>query len=286
MILVTGYKGFLAARVFKALSEKHQVWGVDKKTDITNYNEIKNLFEKIRPELVVHCAAIGDIWRCEEDNDLAVKVNIIGTRNLASLCGRYDSRMIFISSDQVYNYYGTGNLREYMRPEPTNFYGITKKEGEAEVGNLVPKHHIIRLSWQYGWHEEGLPDSRDGQLEHIRYCLKTGRKIEYTPNSRQNITYVYDTVDAMVTMAEMSIPFGIYNVASENSMTEYERIAYILGKFGINDEKVQELTVAKAAAPFELLTEPYYLKMAGYKMPTFEEGLNRCFRELVREVRL
>jgi dTDP-4-dehydrorhamnose reductase len=282
-IIVTGHRGFLAARVYKKLTEKHKLFGIDKaEADISNFGEMKALFEKIKPDTVIHCAAMGDIQRCDEDPDTAVRVNILGTRNIASLCAFHGTKLVYMSSDQVYNYYGHGNLREYMAPDPTNFYGLTKWEGERDVRGSVPGHHILRLSWQYGWHEDGLPDSRDGQLEALARSLREGKKVRFIPGSRQNITFVYDTVDVIEKMAEQEIPYGTYNVASENRMTDQERAIYLLKKLGADDAAARGLLVAdENALPSELLTEPYYLKMAGYKMPSFEEGLERCFRELI-----
>lgn len=284
--IVTGYKGFLGARVCKALSEKHEVIGLDKhEADITDYSQIMNFFEGMKPDVVIHCAAVGDIWRCEENPDLGAKVNIIGTRNIASACAETNARLIAVSSDQVYNYYGTGQLREYMNTSPTNFYGITKVQSEMEVLHHVQKHHIVRLSWQYGWHEEGLPNSRDGLLEKLQKCVLGGEKIRYTPNSRQNITFIYDTVDVITAMAEQRLPYGIYNVASENEMTERETMLYIFKRLGLTEKQadgfLEEVPEGKS---FDLRTEPYNLKLLGYKMPTFEEGMDRCFRELVNKV--
>lgn len=284
-IIVTGYKGFIGSRILKAFDEKnHDVVGVGRENaDITNYSQVKMLFSQVKPDLVIHCAAIGDIWRCEEDHDKAWKTNVIGTRNIASACEDTGSRLIALSSDQVYNYFGSGKLRENVKTDPVNFYGTTKVESENEIRNILNRHYILRISWQYGWSEQGMPNSRDGLLEQVYNCMQKGEKIKYSTASRQNITYVYDTVHVIEAMSCHKFPYGTYNVASENSMTDFETKEYMIRMLGGTESQIKEILVEdKTNKTFDLRAEPYNLKLCGYEMPKFTEGLNRCFKEIVR----
>lgn len=277
-IWMTGASGFLGARVREALRRSHAVeapgsWDCE----ISDYAAVRRAIQEAAPQLVVHCAAMGDISRCEADPRRAMAVNVAGTRHVASLCAELGIPLIAVSSDQVYNYFTMELLDEYVSPAPTNFYGKTKVWGEEIVRDLVPRHHILRLSWQYGRREAGLPPSRDGLVEHLADCLEQGRPAFFTPGARQNITYIYDTVAVICAMAEGALPYGIYNLASENTRTEYETKAYILRELGASPKEIQRLLVAKEdAAPFDLRAAPRNLALAGYRFPSFEEGLEHC----------
>lgn len=122
-----------------------------------------------------------------------------------------------------------------------------------------------------------MPRSRDGLVEQLQSCLKRDQTIFYTPESRQNITYVYDSAQAVLSMAEGDIPYGIYNLASENELTDYETKAYILRYLGADSESIRRLLKAsQSSRPFDLRAVPYNLKLAGYRLPPFMEGLECC----------
>ncbi len=283
-ILITGTTGFLGSRIRRVLETgegHHDISGSDTKScDIGDFQAVKMLFDRTRPELVIHCAAIGDIGICETNPSAAMRVNVAGTRHIASCCADYGAKLISISSDQVYDYYSMQPLNEYSTPAPANFYGVTKLRGEAVVRALVPRHYILRLGWQYGIKEPGLPPSRDGIVEQLERCLKEEMPVYYTENVRQNITYIYDTAMAVRAMAEGKIPYGTYNVASENGLTERETKALILRRLGADGDFIRRMLIIKPGSrPFDLRAEPLNLRLAGYDFPTFEDGLERCLRK-------
>lgn len=277
-IWISGASGFLGARLKKLLECNHTVAAPDSKAcDIGNYAAVRNEIHQAEPQLIIHCAAIGDISRCQADPQRAMQINVAGTRHIASACAELGIPMITISSDQVYDYYTLAPLDEYVAPDPTNFYGKTKLFGEQIVRSMVPRHYILRLGWQYGRHEAGLPDSRDGLVEHLTDCLKRDQPVLYTPGARQNVTYIYDTAAAVCAMAEGTLPYGTYNIASENGKTDYETKAYILQRLGAGQQEIRRLMTAQEnAAPFDLRAKPLNLSLAGYRFPNFEEGLERC----------
>ena len=247
--------------------------------DITETDKVCKFIYDIKPEVVIHSAAIGDIKKCEENNQLAEKVNIVGTKIIASACANINARMIFLSSDQVYNYFGTGLLYEYSRLHPTNFYAFTKIEGEMETKNAVRESHILRLSWQYSSEENktGFDGKDSGLFINVLKAIKENKPILVGKNSRRYITYAYDTIDVIKACAMQRIPCGTYNVASENNMTTYDMIAYMMRELGVEESQITELIeIDNSFKDIKLLPTPYYLKRAGYEMPTFEQGFRRC----------
>ncbi|MCL2057790.1 MAG: sugar nucleotide-binding protein [Oscillospiraceae bacterium] len=284
-ILVTGSKGFIGSRSIKAISKEHEVKGVDAIDgfDLADYSVVCSLFSEFKPDFVIHTAANGDIQFCEQNKDIAVRNNIIATRNIASNCAKYNAGIIFCSTDHVYRYNELPqSLHEYNEIKGASFYGVTKAACEQEIRSLVCKHFITRLCWQYGIYETGLPrrEPRFGIVERAAKSLKDNTPITVVRGSRQHTTYIYDTIDVFVQMLNGAFPYGIYNVASENDYTVKGLYTYILEKMGADKKKISELIVEVDGTPNILTAMPFFLKCVGYNMPTFEDGFRRYMREL------
>jgi len=277
-IIVTGDKGFIGSRVKKVLSENHEVYGLCRTdADISDYMAVEKYMKSIAPDVVVHCAALGNVDKSEEDNELAYRVNVIGTANVATCCANLGVAMISSSSDQVYDYIPGGIFHEYMDTLPNNYYGFTKVEGEKLVKQIVPKHHILRLGWQYDRFLDGDEYTSHGIMKAVADALNDNEPINCTSRSYQNVTYIYDTVDAIVAMVEGKLPYGIYNITSENPMNLYDTFVYIMDKMGVPKEQINKLVIEnKEFKAKDLRADPFNLKMAGYIMPSFVEGLGKC----------
>jgi len=277
-IIVAGDKGFIGSRVKKVLSENHEVYGLCRTdADISDYMAVEKYMKSITPDVVVHCAAIAALDKCDEDNEFAYKVNVMGTANVATCCANLGAAMISSSSDQVYDYFPGGIFFEYMDTLPNNYYGFTKVEGEKLVNQIVPKHHILRLGWQYDRFLDGDEYTSHGIMKAVADALNDEKLINCVSNSYQNITYVYDTVDAIVAMVEGKIPYGTYNVTSKTSMALYDTFKYILDKMGASKEQISKLVAENTdSAAKDLRADPFNLRMVGYIMPSFIEGLGKC----------
>lgn len=132
----------------------HAVIGLNRTVgDISNFKVVHDFISKHKPDVVIHCAAIGDIRKCEENKQLAYKSNYIATKNIASACADNNSRMIYISSDQVYNAFTDEEISELTPTDPNNYYGELKVMSEKDVQNIVPKNHIARI-WFYEYREK------------------------------------------------------------------------------------------------------------------------------------
>jgi len=277
-IIITGHNGFIGSRAMKQLGRKHDVYGYGRKEGgITDYLAIKQFVANIAPDVVIHCAAMGDIGQCEREQDEAYRTNVLGTRNVASACNLSGAWLIHLSSDQVYNPKG-GILRESTTVDPQNFYGHTKVWGEEEVRHLIPGHHVLRISWHYGWSESGLPGTRGGILEGFAETLRSGKPVRASTVNRGYVTYVYDLVDVMEDMILGLIPFGTYNIASQHDLTDYERAQHILLAGGIPEEELIDYLVpaVQEQVTYDMRAEPYNLKLLNRPIPSFETGLERC----------
>lgn len=161
---MTGSSGLLGRSLVSTLEGEYEVVGLDMhesigrdgvKVDITQKQEIMESIAAIAPNVVVHAAAETNVDRCETERDHAKMVNVTGTANVAEICAKIRAKLIFISTDYVFD--GVeGNYAESDEPNPVNFYGLTKLEAERAVAKISPKSLLMRTSVLFGWHPHRL----------------------------------------------------------------------------------------------------------------------------------
>jgi len=151
-VLVTGAKGMLGQDLCPMLEKAgYTVIKTDvDNMDITNFENVKSVISKEKPDIIVHCAAYTNVDKAEEDMKTARLINSTGTENVAKICGENDITMVYISTDYVF----AGDKKEAYLPDdktnPINNYGLTKLEGELAVQKYCSKYFIARTSWLYG----------------------------------------------------------------------------------------------------------------------------------------
>ncbi|RLI97676.1 MAG: SDR family NAD(P)-dependent oxidoreductase, partial [Candidatus Aenigmatarchaeota archaeon] len=119
------------------------------KLDLTQFEEVVKLFNEVKPDIVIHMAALGDVNLCEKDKGLAWKVNVDTTKLLAKLTSKHDLVFLYLSTDYVFDG-EKGNYREEDIPNPINFYGLTKLVAEEIIRSSIDKHIVVRTSAIYG----------------------------------------------------------------------------------------------------------------------------------------
>ena len=159
-LLVTGANGLLGNRIVALAKNRYTVIPTHRtkplisnslKLDITNAAEASNLFGKLKPDVVVHTASETNVDRCETENEHAWKINVDGTRNMAVACSQVGAKLVYISTDYVFDG-EKGLYKEGDKPNPVNYYGLTKLEGEKQVIEYCKNYAILRTSVLYGWH--------------------------------------------------------------------------------------------------------------------------------------
>lgn len=118
--------------------------------DITNIDAVMEMVKDTKPDIIINCAAHTNVDKCEEQQDLAYKINAIGPRNLSIASSEIGAKMIHISTDYVFEGNGTRPYTEFDAPNPVSAYGKTKLEGENFVKEFAKKHFILRTAWLYG----------------------------------------------------------------------------------------------------------------------------------------
>lgn len=150
-LLVTGASGLLGSKVIELAQRDYEVIPLHNtkplhphslKLDITNQSQVLNLLNRLKPNVIIHTASETNVDRCETQKEQAWKTNVQGTRNIALACSKIGAKLVYISTDYVFDG-EKGNYTEHDKPNPINYYGVTKLEGEKQVIKHCKKKTII-----------------------------------------------------------------------------------------------------------------------------------------------
>lgn len=220
-ILITGSSGFLGSRLALFLKERYELLlPSHDELNVSREEAVRAYLEENRPDIVFHCAALSNTGYCEQHPEESHRVNVQGSVRIAKACKLTGARLVFMSSDQVYNGIPLpGPLREEDVLQPVNVYGQHKLEAEQRAQWNYPGSVGLRLTWMYD-----LPASRMKQnsslLANLRNAFTEGRTIKAATHEFRGVTYVWE----VVRNAEkaMSLPGGIYNFGCGNALDSYD----------------------------------------------------------------
>ncbi len=286
-ILVTGVRGQLGFDVVGELTKRnHEAIGVDiDEMDITNEASVKQVINDIQPDGVIHCAAwtAVDAAEDEENKEKVRLVNATGTQYIANACKAIDAKMIYISTDYVFNGQGTEpwspDCKDYA---PLNHYGQTKLEGELAVSNTLDKYFIVRIAWVFGQNGKNF----------IQTMLNVGKnhsEIRVVNDQIGTPTYTFDLARLLVDMVETD-KYGYYHATNEGGYiswydftTEIFKQASALGHdiYDTDHVKVTPVTteeygISKAKRPFNSRLDKSKLTANGFTpLPDWKDALRR-----------
>lgn len=220
-ILITGSSGFLGSRLAYYLKDKYDLLLPSHGELNVSYEEaVRTYMEEHRPDVVIHCAALSNTWYCEQHREESHRVNVQGTVRIAKACKLTGTKLVFMSSDQVYNATPLpGLLKEEYVLQPVNIYGQHKLECEQRAQWNLPESVGLRLTWMYD-----LPDSHmklnSNILVNLQKAYNEGNTINAAIHEYRGVTYVWDVVRNIE--KAISLPGGIYNFGSSNTLNSYE----------------------------------------------------------------
>ncbi len=211
-VLVTGAGGQLGHDVDIVLRERghESLAPTHSEMDITDPCAVDAYFETRRPDALIHCAAYTAVDRAEEEKELCRRVNVDGTGNMVSNCARYGIPMLYVSTDYVFN--GTGD-RPWGPSDPTdpiNEYGLSKRDGEAEVLKLE-RYFIVRTSWVFGINGNNF-------IRTMRRLSETRDTVNVVDDQYGSPTYTRDLAGLLVDMIATD-RYGIYHAHNEGVCT-------------------------------------------------------------------
>lgn len=215
-VLVTGANGQLGYDVIKRLNQNNiDCLGVGRaEFDITNEVETRNFIARYNPNIVVHCAAYTAVDKAEDEKDLCYSVNVFGTKYVAEACKEINAKMVYISTDYVFDGEGEEPFEVTDKPNPINYYGQTKYEGELEVQKLLDKYFIVRISWVFGINGKNF----------VKTMLRLGKErneISVVADQIGSPTYTPDIAKLLVEMVRTE-KYGVYHATNEGYYSWYE----------------------------------------------------------------
>jgi dTDP-4-dehydrorhamnose reductase/dTDP-4-dehydrorhamnose 3,5-epimerase len=280
-VLVTGVYGQLGHDVVKRLNELGiQNIGVDKDGfNITNEQQVEAYMLNYKPDVVVHCAAYTAVDKAEDEKDLCYAVNTNGTMYIAKVCKKIDAKMIYISTDYVFDGQGSEAQKEDKHTAPVNYYGYTKERGEVAVKRSLEKYLIIRTSWVYG---------KSGN-NFVKTMLKLGQ-------SKDEISVVDDQIGAPTYSRDLAVlicdmlqtsKYGVYHGVNEGYCSWHRFAVEIFKQAGINI-KVKAIPTAeypaRANRPLNSRLSKEMLDNNGFdRLPEWKDALIRYLQELNEE---
>ena len=282
-VLVTGVKGQLGYDVVNELQKRgHEAIGVDiEEMDITDANSVESVLEQVAPQAVVHCAAwtAVDAAEEEENREKVYAVNVKGTENIAKICKKLHCKMVYISTDYVFNGQGAkpwaADCKEFA---PLSVYGKSKLEGEFAVANTLEKYFIVRIAWVFGVNGKNF-------VRTMLNVAKTHDTVRVVNDQIGTPTYTYDLARLLVDMLETE-KYGYYHATNEGGyISWYDFTKEIYRQAGLKTEVIPVTTaeygLSKAARPFNSRLDKSKLLENGFTpLPTWQDALCRYLKEI------
>ena len=250
------------------------------KLDITDTEEVYRVISGLEPDVVIHCAAWTAVDMAEDDDkvELVRNVNALGTENIAKTCKNIDAKMVYISTDYVFDGQGTKpwspDCKDY---KPLNVYGQTKLEGELAVSSILDKYFIVRIAWVFGLNGKNF----------IKTMINVGKSHDEVRVVNDQIgtpTYTLDLSRLLVDMIETE-KYGYYHVTNEGGyISWYDFTKEIYKQYGLDTKVIpvttEEYGLSKAKRPFNSRLDKTKLIENGFKpLPTWQDALRRYLEE-------
>ena len=247
--------------------------------DITNKNAVEQTLEQIRPDVVIHCAAWTAVDMAEDDDKVEKvrAVNAGGTENIALVCKKLDCKMVYTSTDYVFDGQGETpwdpDCKDY---KPMNVYGQTKLEGELAVSRNLEKYFIVRIAWVFGVNGKNF----------IKTMLNVGKTHDTVRVVKDQIgtpTYTYDLARLLIDMVETD-KYGYYHATNEGGyISWYDFTCEIYRQAGYDTKVIpvttEEYGISKAARPFNSRLDKSKLVKNGFTpLPTWQDALSRYLK--------
>jgi len=280
-VLVTGANGMLGTDLCAALRAagfeplptartKAETRQIVSRLDVTDADGVRETLARLRPDVVIHCAAYTNVEEAELDPDPAFRVNAQGSWNVASACAAQDIPLCALSTDYVFDGTKSAPYTEFDPPNPINQYGASKWAGENCVRQLCRKHWIVRTAWLFGLHGKCFPDS-------ILRAAETLPELRVVADQRGSPTYTADLADALVRLIRSPL-YGTYHIANAGAATWYDfarKTLELAGKTGVRVAPIRSADrLSVVRRPANSVLRPYALELQNApRLRSWEDAL-------------
>ena len=278
-ILVTGVKGQLGHDVVNELAKRgHTPIGVDvEEMDITDASAVEKEMKKEPLDAVIHCAAYTAVDAAEDNREICMRVNAEGPRNSARVCRELDLKMVYISTDYVFDGEGERPWEPDDPRDPLNVYGESKYQGELAVEEYLEKYFTVRIAWVFGVIGKNF-------IKTMLRLAESQKEINVVNDQIGSPTYTYDLAVLLADMVETE-KYGRYHATNEGLCTWYEFAKEIFRQAGV-DIKVNPVSSdefpAKAKRPHNSRMDKTKLVQNGFRpLPPWQDALKR-YLEIIR----
>lgn len=276
--LITGVKGQLGYDIVRELEKRneHEYLALDAaEMDITDQDRVREVITEYQPDAIFHCAAYTAVDNAEDNVEACEKVNVEGTRNIAEAAREVDSKLIYLSTDYVFDGTKEGMYTPEDPTNPKSVYGKTKYLGELEALKVL-KHYIVRISWVFGINGHNF-------IKTMLKLAETHDEVSVVSDQIGSPTYTVDLARLLVDMAH-SDRYGIYHATNEGECPWADFAEYIFKANG-KDTKVNHITSEeypqKAYRPRNSRLSKDKLVENGFdRLPTWQDAVDRYSEEL------
>lgn len=250
-LLVTGAHGLLGRSLLEPDFDAEMIGcgrgetpvgkGAYHPVELTDPQAVLALLEKVRPDWVIHTAALTDVDRCETDRPLALQINLDIVRHLASACRQLNLGLVQLSTDYVFD----GHNGPYSEQDPTNplsYYGAIKLQSEGVVLQEGLKGLVLRTLWLYGY----LPETRRNLVTWPLEALARGDQLKMVDDQWGNPTHVHDLAQVLVELCRRQVQ-GLFHLGGATYLTRYQLTQELARFFGLNPGLVHPISTADAA---------------------------------------
>lgn len=243
--------------------------------DLTDHDQVKNYILHERPDVIIHCAAYTAVDLAEEEKNLCYDVNVLGTKSLALAAKDINAKVVYISTDYVFDGQGELPYSENAKTNPINFYGNTKEQGEKIIKEHIEKYYIIRTSWVYGLNGNNF-------VKTILKLAETRNEVNVVCDQIGSPTYTRDLSEFIYQLVQTNC-YGIYHGVNDGycSWFEFAKLIYEKSELKI---MVSPITThdypTKAKRPLNSRLQNRSSEICGlYKMPHWKDALSRFLDE-------
>lgn len=282
-VLVTGIKGQLGHDCMIELAQRdyRDILGIDiDELDITDEQKVYSFIREYKPDVVMHNAAWTAVDKAEQNKDKVYEINALGPKYIAAICKEIGAKLVYISTDYVFQGKGEKPYEVDDEPSPSSVYGLTKLEGERFVRALCPKHFIVRISWVFG-------KNGNNFVKTMLRLSQTNKEIKVVNDQIGSPTYTVDLARLLVDMIETD-EYGTYHATNEGycSWAEFAKEIFALAKLNvkvipISTEEYALLSPNQAKRPSNSRMSKTKLIEKGFKpLPSWQDALSRYLEEL------
>ncbi len=283
--LITGYNGQLGYDIVRELESRGETeyLAVDiNEMDITNRDQVFQVVTNYKPDVIFHCAAWTAVDKAEDMEDKVRQINVEGTKNITDASLEVDAKLVYISTDYVFDGKKDGYYNEDDKVNPMSVYGKTKYEGEEEA-RRNPKHFISRISWAFGINGNNF-------IKTMLNLAKTKKEVSVVDDQIGSPTYMVDLAKTLVEMVH-SDKYGTYHVNNDGFCSWAEFANYIFTSNGLDvkvnpvstDEYIKLMGIKQAYRPRNSKLSKEKLVKAGFEMlPSWQDATDRYCKELTK----